>query len=307
MLPLFQEQKYLYQAYSINTKIIINFKYIKRMKNFKLLLILATLAFVFTSCDDESSIDGHDITGSSRIVGWSSPIVTESYFTDLGTINKNYPIDVLGGGDGSPTTQDISFAISVNTAETTATNGEYTLNATSAIISAGDTFGNLSIGINTPNFSPTAPTKLVLDLETSVAGVVVSSLAKQMTINFVGCQSEVGNHTYQVTTVREDGNTKDRGVEVIITDSVNSFWTKSVGVWGTNVYLNGVSAESRGVKFTDICGTLTIPKHSLGDHYSNEVGGLSTTTVDEDGNFKLKYYIMFDGEPTNYTSTYTKQ
>lgn len=279
------------------------------MKNLKLILFIFAIAFSFTSCElnDESTIDGHDLTTGSKIVGWGSTAISESYFEDLGTIDKNYPIDVLGGGDGSPTSSDIAISISVNTAETTAVNNEYTLSVTSATIPAGQTYGNMPIGINTGNFSSSEPTKLVLDITTSVDGVVVSDLAKQLVVNFVGCQSEIGMHTYAVTTVRNDGATINRGVEVIITDGINSFWSKSVGIWADNTFLNGSTAAGRGIKFTDICGTLTIPKHSLGDHYSNSVEGLSTATVDENGNFELKYTISFDAGDRNFTTTYTKQ
>ncbi len=277
------------------------------MKNLKLVLFAVIIAFSFTSCElnNESTIDGHDLTTGPRIVGWGKADITENYFEDLGTINKNYPVNILGGADGSSNDKNITYTISVDAAETTAVNNEYTLNSSTGTIASGEVFDNVSIGINTGNFSPAEPTKLVLDVATSVDGVVVSSLAKKMTINFVGCQSEIGMHSYAVTTVREDGSMVDRGIETIITDHVNSFWSRSVGLWTTNDFLNG---NGKGVKFEDICGTITIPKHALGDHYTgNEVGGTATTTVDENGNFTLRYYIMFSGEPTKYTSTYTKQ
>ncbi|MEE9350540.1 MAG: hypothetical protein V3U80_10870 [Flavobacteriaceae bacterium] len=271
------------------------------MKNFKLLLIIAAITFAFTSCEDESTIDGHDLTGSSRIVGWANPIVTESYFEDLGTIDKNYPINVLGGSDGSPTTQDIAFNVTVNMAETTATNGEYTLSASSALIPAGNTYGDLPLGINTGNFSPTAPTKLVLDLSTSVDGVVVSSLARQMTINFVGCQSELANYMYEVTTTREDGAVYGPTVETMLMESVNNFMTYSVGSWGSP--LN----PGHGVRFEDICGSLRVPTQSLADMYSNTVTSLNSPTVDEDGNFQIDYSISFSAGPLNHEGVYTKQ
>lgn len=274
------------------------------MKKLKLILFVFVIAFSFTSCElnDESTIDGHDLTANeTKIVGWGNSAITESYFEDLGTIDKNYPIDVLGGGDGSPTSSDIAISISVNNVETTATNNEYTLSVTSATISAGQTYGNMPIGINTGNFSPSEPTKLVLDISTSVDGVVVSDLAKTLTINFVGCQSEIANFSYMVTIVREDGATYGPAVETVTMESVNNFLTYSVGSWASP--LN----PGHGIRFGDICGSLTIPDQTLADMYSNAVKGLSTATVDENGSFILKYSINFAAGGLNHTATYTKQ
>ncbi len=273
------------------------------MKNLKLILFVFAIALSFTSCElnDESTIDGHDLTTGSKIVGWGSTAISESYFEDLGTIDKNYPIDVLGGGDGSPTSSDIAVSISVNMAETTAVNGEYTLNVTNATIPAGQTYGNMPIGINTGNFSPSEPTKLVLDITTSVDGVIVSDLAKQLTVNFVGCQSEIANFSYMVTTVRNDGATYGPVLQNVVMETVNNFLTHSVGTWSPP--LN----PGHGIRFGDICGTLTIPDQALADMYSNDVKGLSTATVDENGNFVLKYSIGFSAGDRTYTATYTKQ
>lgn len=278
------------------------------MKKIKLLLVIVAIGLsFFTSCKTEDTIEGSDYSESALVVGWSSSTITESYFTDIGTLNNTYPVNILGGGDGSPTTKDITIKLTVD-ASTTATDGaEYSLPGNSFTIPAGSTFASIAVNVNTGGFNSTQPTKLVLNIETSENGVVVSSLAEQFTINFVGCKSLIGNSSYAVTTVREDGATVSRGVEVIITESVNSFWTKSVGLWTTNNFLNGSQPSGRGIKFEDICGTLTIPKHDLGNHYTNEVGGTGTATVKGNGDFVLKYYIMFSGVPTKYTSTYIKQ
>lgn len=277
----------------------------------KIIYLFAIVATMF-SCsdllDEQDANNGHVLTGGSVIIGWDKSIVNENYFENIGTIDTNYPVSVLGGaGDGSINDKTISFSISVDSDLTTAISGEYELNEMSGTILPGSDFGNLSLGVVTGNFSSDAPTKLVLNVTTTVDGVVVSSHNKKMTIKFVGCLSTLDDYTYHVVTQREDGATVDRGVEILVPDGVNKFWSKSVGLWTTNNALNGSTPDGRGVNFEDICGVITIPKHSLGNVYGNEVEGTSVTSLDEAGNFVLKYSILFSGVPTNYTSTYTKQ
>ena len=273
------------------------------MKKIKILLSLFVFSIFITSCtlNDESTIDGHDLTNSVKIVGWGKTKITESYFENLGVIDKNYTVNVLGGGDGSPTTQDITVNLSVNNDETTAVNGEYVLTATTITIPAGDSFGNLPIGIDTANFSTSDPTKLVLDITASIDGVTVSDFADKLVVNFVGCQSEIANYQYMVTIVREDGATYGPALESITMEDVNNFLTYSVGSWSSP--LN----PGHGIRFEDICGELTIPDQQLADMYSNSVKGITTSQLDEDGSFELKYTIDFSSGGLKHTATYIKQ
>lgn len=273
------------------------------MKKIKLLLFVFSIAFVFVSCElqDESTIDGHDITNSLVVVGWGKTKITESYFEDLGVIDKNYTVNVLGGSDGSPTTKDITVNVSVNAAETTAVNGEYVLENSSITIPAGNSFGNLPFGINTANFSPNEPTKLVLDISGSIDGVAISSISNKLTVNFVGCQSEIASYQYMVTIEREDGAVYGPALESITMESVNNFLTYSVGSWSSP--LN----PGHGIRFEDICGALSIPDQQLADMYSNDVKGITTSQVDENGSFVLKYTISFSSGDLKHTATYTKQ
>lgn len=276
------------------------------MKKIKLILFSAVISsFFFTSCNelDSDTLEGSDLTNGGKspiIVGWADATVTESYFSDIGVLDNNYPIDVLGTTDGSPTTSDIEISIAVD-ASTTATDGnEYILSSNTVSIPAGSSFAGVPIGINTGGFNPTQPTKLVLNITTSVNGVVVSDHAKQMTINFVGCQSTLADYQYQVVITRDDGRqvTFNEGLTM---ESVNNFLTHSVGTWVPP--LN----PGHGVRFSDICGSLSMQNQELADMYSNSVKPVGGATVDANGNFTLKYTISFGSGDRTYTASYTRQ
>lgn len=276
------------------------------MKKIKLLLFTAFISsFLFTSCneiDSGEALEGSEFISSPIIVGWAETSYTESYFTDLGTLNNNYPLDILGGGDGAPTSSDISLNISIN-AETTATEGgEFSLPSTTATIPAGSSFAGVPIDVNTGSFNPGVPTSLVLDVTATIDGVVVSESSKQMRINFVGCKSALSGSTYNVQiTRRETGQVTNRSGVSINDVSVNNFQTTYVGAWPL----------TPGVRFEDICGKLYIVSHDLADTYSNQVTAAAGPNnlageVDENGNFTLTYNISLGAPWGDYDAVYTK-
>jgi hypothetical protein len=276
------------------------------MKKIKLILFSAVISsFFFTSCNelDSDTLEGSDLTdggNSTLIVGWANATVTESYFSDIGILDNSYPVDVLGGSDGSPTTSNIDLTITVDASTTATAGNEYVLNTTSVTIPAGSSFAGVPVGINTGGFNPTQPTKLVLNVAVSVNGVVVSDAAKQMTINFVGCQSTLADFTYAVTITRDDG-AETNFTEGLTMESVNNFLTHSVGLWSPP--LN----PGHGVRFGDICGSLSMETQELADMYSNAVTPVGGATVDANGNFTLKYIISFGSGDRTYTAEYTRQ
>ncbi|WP_338408243.1 hypothetical protein [uncultured Flavobacterium sp.] len=273
------------------------------MKKIKIILffvLIATLASCSGGIGDD--LPGADYTNSPTIIGWGKPIVTESYFTDLGILNNTYPVNILGGGDGSPTTTDISVTISVDQAKTTAISGEYSIPSTTVTIPAGSKIGLVPINVNTASFSATEPTKVVLNVTTSSNGAVVSATENTQTINFVGCKSTIANYTYLMTVTSSTGAVYGPVIETVLMESVNSFMTYSAGTW--NPPLN----PGHGIRFEAICGTLSMPAHQgLVDVYSNDVTPIGTATVDQNGNFTLRYTIGFAAGPRDYTAVYIRQ
>ena len=276
------------------------------MKKIKIiwLPVLLTVVF-FISCSegigDSMDKEGSNYTSSPVIIGWDKSSVSENYFSDIGTLINQYPINILGGGDGYPTTGDIVINLSVDTENSTAEDGkEFSFPYSSVTIPAGSSYALVPININTGAFNPSGPTNVVINASTSTDGVVVSAFAQTMTITFVGCKSDLASYSYMVTT-EEEGYSYGPYLETLTEESVNSFLTYSVGTWDPP--LN----PGHGIRFEDICGTLKIPKQQLADLYSIEVGPLGTTTVDENGNFVLNYYIDFWGEIVPIKSTYIRQ
>lgn len=263
------------------------------MKKLKLILFSAIISSLFfASCTELNSdeLPGSDLTNGGNaptIVGWGKAAISESYFSDIGTLNNTYPIDVLGTVDGSPTKTDITLTVSVDAETTAIDGGEFTIPSKSVVIPAGSSSAGVPIDLNTGSFNLSEPTLLVLNISTTVNGVVISGASQQMKITFVGCKSTLDASTYNVAiTRRNTGNTVTRtGVSLSVLD-VNYFETSYVGGWPL----------SPGVRFSAICGNLFVESHDLAAKYSNQVtaaGGANNLagSVDSNGNFTLTYEI----------------
>lgn len=223
------------------------------MKILKTIFTLSLTFLLFTSCDlNDESVDnnGHDITGSPEIIGWDKTSVTESYFSDIGTIDKNYAVKVLNGKDAAAISKDVNFTITVDQDNTTANNDEYTLSTPSGTLFSGEQFEMYTVGINTGNFSSTISTKVTLNIEASTNGVVVSELSKKMEIQFVGCSSSLDKDganniiNYQPSF---DGGTYNDPQPL----------TKFDDVYYRVGYLPAF-AGTYWMEFKDVCGELTI-------------------------------------------------
>ena len=282
------------------------------MKKLKLILFSAIISSLFfASCTELNSdeLPGSDLTNGGNaptIVGWGKAAVSESYFSDIGTLNNTYPIDVLGTVDGSPTKTDITLTVSVDAETTAIDGGEFTIPSKSVVIPAGSSSAGVPIDLNTGSFNLSEPTLLVLNISTTVNGVVISGASQQMKITFVGCKSTLDASTYNVAiTSRNTGNTVTRtGVSLSVLD-VNYFETSYVGGWPL----------SPGVRFSAICGNLFVESHDLAAKYSNQVtaaGGANNLagSVDSNGNFTLTYEISgassVSGPWGIYDAVYTK-
>ncbi len=275
----------------------------KKIKNILFSVLLSSSFIAITSCSGgigDANLAGSDLTNSALIVGWGKASVTESYFTDIGVLNNEYPLNILGCGYGTPYKSDITLTLSVDASSTAIDGDEYTIPSASFTIPAGSSFAMVPVNVNTGSFNATAATKVVINVVASSNGVVVSNAAKQMTINFVGCKSDIASFTYEVTTIGR-GRQYGPHLETVTEESVNSFLTASVGYWDPT--LN----PGHGIRFSAICGVLTIPQQDLADTYSNEVGPLGTAVVEANGDFVLKYYISLSGVNEAMTATYIRQ
>ena len=73
------------------------------MKNFKLLTLLLAVSLVSVSClvdDEDKTLDA--LANTPYVVGFNQNVANESYFEDIGAVEKTYPVNLVGGQDGNP-------------------------------------------------------------------------------------------------------------------------------------------------------------------------------------------------------------
>lgn len=277
----------------------------------KKIFLLLAVAVAGISCDDDIRAD-HNFTTSPKIVGFTSPLSTVSYFADEGAVERSFPLSLIGGGDGKPLAVDTEVTYTVDPAST-ATEGvefDFVNNNGKIVIPAGKTFGEFPIYVNTGDLNPTQKTELILNLTGVNNGAVVSANHTQLRIVFVGCQSQVGTAggpLYTVTVTRNDGVIRTYFNEAITSPVVNDFKTTTTGQWAA-----GAIAPDQGYNFTDICGDITMPNQNLAQgFYSNTVTGTDAYDgndgkVNSLNNFETKYEISFAAGPRQYRNNYVR-
>ena len=271
-------------------------------------MLVLTLSALNFSClvDDEDEGGLQGIENSAYIIGFAKKTENESYFEDEGAVVKNYPVSILGGNSGNPTTSDVAVSFTVDPSSTAVAGNEYNSTTSSFVIPAGENYGTIPVTINTGGLDPDTPTFLKLNL-TSSTGSVISDLNGSLTINFVGCQSQVATFTYDVTTIRiSDNALQAQQVETITMESVNVFRTASVGPYGPGNTAGGSIGGTEGFTFNDVCGEITVESQNLVSLYSNQVFG-SGSVDPVTGDIEITYTITFGTGDRVYTSTYVKQ
>ena len=270
------------------------------MKNLNKLFILLIIPFLSVSClvEDDENTGLQGIENSPTAVGFRSSVAVETYFEDIGAVDSEYPLDILGGNSGVLPTEDLLVNYTIDPASTAVEGNEFDFVDTSGIlaITAGTTFAQFPLIVNTGNFDAETPTELILKL-TDVSGgnSIVSANNDELRITFVGCRASMEG-TYDVTTIRlSDNNTYAIGPSFLEEIAVNTFLTETTGQFGLQT------------TFSVICGAITIDSQNLGGIYSNQVSG--TGQVDPDtGDFVIDYRItpLFADPFVAYTSTYIK-
>jgi hypothetical protein len=276
----------------------------------KKIIVLLALAVVGISCSDDSNLPDGSFGDTPRVVGFLKTTQNVPFFEDEGVVLKEFPFDVLGTGDGAPYNEDVTLTYAVNPSSTAVAGLEYDwVNTSSTVtIPAGQSFGLLPLNINTGSFNATAKTSLVLDI-TAVdkEGFVISNQNKQVTINFIGCLSQLDG-LYTVVVTRGDGATVTRPNETVSYQGVNYFRTTTSGTF--TVAQLAPPAPYAGFYFTDICGDISVESQNLGGAYSNLLRGLSTTGEDGEvlnaNQFKVTYEITFAAGNQTYTGVYTR-
>lgn len=275
----------------------------------KLIALLAFVAISISCNTDDSNMVDINFQDTPRVVGFLKTTQNVAFFADEGVVQKEFPFDVLGTGDGAPYNEDITLTYTVDASSTAVAGLEFDWVGTGSqvVIPAGTSFGMLPLDINTGNFNLTAKTTLVLNI-TAVDkdGFVISDQNKQLKINFIGCLSLL-NATYTVVVTRGDGVSVTRTNEVVSLIDVNTFRTTTTATY--TVAQLSPPAPYGGFEFIDICGDIQVEEQNLGGYYSNTVKGLSTTGQDglvTGDNFKVTYEVSFATGNQIYTGVYTR-
>jgi hypothetical protein len=274
----------------------------------KKIIALLTLAIVGISCSADSNLPDAQFGNTPRVVGFLKTTQNVPFFFDQGVVRKEFPFDVLGTGTGAPYNSAITLTYTVDPSTTAVVGDEFNwVNAASTVvIPAGQSFGMLPLDINTGNFDPIAKTSLVLNISAvDQDGFVISAQNKQVTINFIGCLSELAG-TYTVVVTRGDGVVRTYTNETVELVDVNYFKTRTTGQWAA-----GTIAPDQGYNFTDICGDISVGlQHLAQEYYSNTVTGLTTDGTDGEvltaTSFQVTYEISFAAGNQTYTNVYTE-
>lgn len=164
----------------------------------KKLLTLALLASAFIACTDDDIRVEQDLTGP-QVVGFNSSFVSVAYFEDLGAVQRDFPVNLVGLGNGELTETDIEVSFEIDYDLSTATEGvefDFVNSTGKVVIPAGTNFGMLPLMVNTGSLNPTEKTELVIKLTESTPGSTVGDQYKTMKIVFVGCTTELeGTYT----------------------------------------------------------------------------------------------------------------
>ncbi len=280
------------------------------MKKLLMLLIVAGAAF---SCTDDDLKPEGDFTGP-KIVGFGNSFESVAYFEDEGVVGREFPVNIIGLGNGEVATEDIIVNYVIDTEGSTATEGtEFNFTDTSGqiVIPAGSTFGMFPLNVNTGNFNPTEKTQLILKLTSASGETVVGEQYNVLRIVFVGCQSQIATaagtgYSLTVTNTTSGAVRVFPGVETITLTDINTFATTTTGTW----LLGQLASPTQAFNFVDICGEITVPSQNLGNFYSNLVRGYSADGVDgmvvDADNFYIDYEITFVAGDQKYRAVYTR-
>lgn len=280
------------------------------MKKIFALLCVSALTF---SCVEDTVLPGDDMASGKKVVGFQENLTSISYFSDLGDKEHEYPVNLIGLGNGQYSSKDIVVSYEADpTVANSATEGleyDFTDAAKMATIPAGTTFGMIPITVHTGSLNPSGKTVLRIRLTaTTTSGVAVSSNYGYFDIIFIGCQSGL-QATYNVQTTRNDTQAiYNFANEDVVMGDVNTFRTGSVGPY-TAGSLD--PSATNGYTFIDICGVIQVPEQNLGNVYSNIVKGMTEDGTDgsvSGNNFTVSYQIGFTSNTVwrPYTSVYTR-
>jgi hypothetical protein len=281
------------------------------MKNLKIILLSLVSVLVISSCvkdDEEDFGSGPHIVGFKNAQG--SYIYTDN---DVDPVVISEPINLIGGSNGTTSSENISMTISVDPSSTAIAGTEYTINTTAALtIPAGSDFVQLPITVNPAVLPGNVPKTIVINLtQVSTGNAVISDAKKSITITIAKCASDLAG-TYSLSVTRIDNSAVYTFPNEVITQlALGVYETSTTGPYD-DLTLDG--APRNGFIFKDVCQTIVVEEQNLGDFYSNLVFGnpneTNQVTLDtESGNvvsITMNYTITFAAGDRQFRAVYTK-
>ncbi len=282
------------------------------MKNFKIIVLTLLSLVAITACVDDEQEDfgsGPHIVGFRNAQG--SYIYTDS---DLLPVQIFEPINLLGGSNGTASTENIAISFSIDPSSSAISGTNYAINATGNTITlpAGSDFVKLPITVYPTTLPDNIPKTIVINLtQVGTGNAVISETKKSITITIAKCASDLAG-TYSLSVTRLDtGAVYNFPNEVITELALGVYETSTTGPYDD---LTDDGAPRNGFIFKDVCQSIVIDEQFLGDFYSNLVYGnpddpnevtLSTDTGLVES-ITMHYTITFAAGPRKYRAVYTK-
>lgn len=281
------------------------------MKNFKIIVLTLLTLVSFTACVED---DEEDFGSGPHVVGFrnaqGSYIYTDN---DIDPVQISEPINLIGGSNGTTSTEDISISFSVDASSTAILGTHYSLNTTgnSISIGAGSDFTQLPITVFPSALPGNVPLTIVINLTQVGSGnAVISEAKKSITVTIAKCASDLAGN-YSLTVTRLDNNAVYNFPNEVITElALGEYVTSTTGPYDD---LTDDGAPRNGFIFKDVCQSIVIDEQFLGDFYSNLVFGNSEdtnqVTLGEGGqviSITMNYTITFAAGPRKFRAIYTK-
>lgn len=282
------------------------------MKNFKIIVLTLLSLVAITACVDD---DQEDFGSGPHIVGFrnlqGSYIYTED---DLDPVEIFEPIHLIGGSNGTVSTENIAMSFSIDPSSTAISGTNYAINVTgnTLVIPAGGDFVKLPITVYPATLPGNQPKTIVINLtQVGTGNAVISDAKKSITITIAKCASDLAG-TYSLAVTRLDNGTVYNFPNEVITQlALGVYETSTTGPYDD---LTDDGAPRNGFIFKDICQSIVIDEQNLGDFYSNLVYGNPDDTNEVSLNtdtglvesITMHYTITFAAGPRKFKAIYTK-
>jgi hypothetical protein len=237
------------------------------MKNFKNYLFVVLASIALTSCVEDDVVSDANVNSPS-LVGFTSSAMSANAVASGAVVDFIAPVKVTG--PTSSTLQgDLTITYAVNTAESTAIAGvNFNLpTLTVTVPQSTNYFANIPVQILTEGIDPPLDVSPVLVLDivsvTGANGVAVNGRTGKVkiTINYLCYSNLEGDYIINYTSGPK--------IHTVTQIGDGLYEMSSMFGWPTSGYI---------VKFTDVCGNLTLLNEW---NFSNNIGG--TGVVQDNG------------------------